>query len=538
MFSRSQHSFRAPSAVVLALALAALACQPAGSRGRATTVAPTEAVTAVPVVTLIDAATGTPPPPADTATAPALDTPTPAASATALPPPTATSTVPMINDVLPGFVRGSTGGLGAGDDLVRVEIDLAHFPDAICNDGTGAIFYVRRYTNEADAGKWQIHLQGGGSCKLGQECAERWTSTDSNYGADKMSTHQTRPSIRGTGITSPDRANQFSGWNQVLVYYCSSDTWAGTARDTVMTGTDPFSNPITFRIHFMGAFIVDAVIATLQRQPDGLPLTYRSGSLQTMPDLDDASLVLFTGTSGGGNGVTNNADHVGELLRQSNTHCTGDAECPLQYLAVIDAAYGADLSGLDFAAGKTCQSTPPLCSYQAFMQAEWDYLAQTWGKRGDQSCVTWHTANEPSTLWKCNDSRVVIHNHITTPFFVRADLQDNTVMGGYLDAGLTTREVYGQKVHDQLLSLADLDSVAAEGSAQGGPAALRPPGIFGPECGDHVGLTSNDAFFGVSINVNGRPYTFHDILWNWVTGQQPQVAVETFNPSHKGPGCP
>ena len=76
-----------------------------------------------------------------------------------MPPPTATSEVSEIDDVLPGFVRGSTGGLGAGDDLVRVVVDLAHFPDAICNDGTGAIFYVRRYTNAADAGKWQIHLR-------------------------------------------------------------------------------------------------------------------------------------------------------------------------------------------------------------------------------------------------------------------------------------------------------------------------------------------------------------------------------------------
>ena len=444
----------------------------------------------------------------------------------------------MINELLPGFVRGSTGGLGAGDDLTRVQIDLAYFPDAICNDGTSAIFYVRRYTNEADAGKWQIHLQGGGSCKLGQECAERWTSTDTNYGADKMSTRQTRPSIRGTGITSTNPANQFSGWNQVLVYYCSSDTWAGTARDTVMTATDPFGNPITYRIHFKGAVILDAVIATLQRQPNGLPLTYRSSTLQTMPDLDDASLVLFTGTSAGGNGVQNNADHVGELLRQSNTRCTGNADCSLEYLAVIDAAFGPEMTGLDYANSTFCQGTPPLCSYKALMQAEWPYLQETWGKRGDQSCETWHQANAPETVWQCNDVSYVIHNHITTPFFVRADLQDNTVMGNFLDAGLITREAYGQQVHDLLTNLPNLDTFAVEGGAHGGPVPLRAPGVFGPECGDHVGLTSTEAFGLVTISVQGTAYRLHDILWNWVTGGGPQFAVETFNPTHKGPGCP
>jgi hypothetical protein len=193
---------------------------------------------------------------------------------------------------------------------------------------------------------------------------------------------------------------------------------------------------------------------------------------------------------------------------------------------------------LDYANSTLCQGPEKLCSYKALMQAEWPYLQETWGKRGDQSCETWHQANSPTTIWQCNDARYVIHNHITTPYFVRADLQDNTVMGSFQDAGLITREVYGQQVHDLLVNLPNLDSFAAEGSAHGGPAPLRPPGVFGPECGDHVGLTSNEAFGLVTINVDGRPYRFHDILWNWVIGQQPQQALEPFNPVHRGPGCP
>ena len=172
------------------------------------------------------------------------------------------------------------------------------------------------------------------------------------------------------------------------------------------------------------------------------------------------------------------------------------------------------------------------------MQAGWADQAQVWAMRGDESCETWHQANAPDTIWQCADARVVVHNHITTPFFIRADLQDSNVMGNYLDAGLITRQEYGQKVHDQLLNLPNLDTFALEGSAHGGPAALRPPGVFGPECGDHVGLTNTEAFTQVTIEVDGRPYTFHDILWNWVTNQQPQQALEPFNPTHASPGCP
>ena len=58
------------------------------------------------------------------------------------------------------------------------------------------------------------------------------------------------------------------------------------------------------------------------------------------------------------------------------------------------------------------------------------------------------------------------------------------------------------------------------------------------ECGDHVGLTSNEAYGLVTISVQDTAYRLHDILWNWVTGGGPQFAVETFNLTHKGPGCP
>ena len=112
---------------------------------------------------------------------------------------------------------------------------------------------------------------------------------------------------------------------------------------------------------------------------------------------------------------------------------------------------------------------PPLCSHEAFMQAGWANQAQVWAMRGDESCETWHQANAPDTIWQCADARVVVHNHITTPFFIRADLQDSNVMGNYLDADLITRQEYGQKVHDQLLNLPNLDAFALEGSAHASP---------------------------------------------------------------------
>jgi Pectinacetylesterase len=75
-----------------------------------------------------------------------------------------------------------------GNDLFRVDVNTTNFPNAKCNDDSGAVFYVRRASNADDRNKWQIHLQGGGGCRDGQSCADRWRRIDTNFGADEMST--------------------------------------------------------------------------------------------------------------------------------------------------------------------------------------------------------------------------------------------------------------------------------------------------------------------------------------------------------------
>src|SRR5262245_12910349 len=59
--------------------------------------------------------------------------------------------VPMIDDVLDDCrVDSSGGGTGRNADLVRHDLDLAVFPDALCNDGTGALFFFRPYRGDAN----------------------------------------------------------------------------------------------------------------------------------------------------------------------------------------------------------------------------------------------------------------------------------------------------------------------------------------------------------------------------------------------------
>jgi hypothetical protein len=426
--------------------------------------------------------------------------------------------------------------------LFRVDVNLDNFPDAVCNDGSGAVFYVRRYSNEADQNKWHIHLQGGGGCQDGLSCAQRWCSVQTNFGADKMSTtfKPLPTSIRGPGLFSPDPRNNFAGWNHVLIYYCSSDNWSGTARNVQLSVTGPGGNTIQYRIHFQGANILDAVIKTLQRLPGGLPVTYQNAERETitMPDLDTATHVLFSGTSAGSGGVRHHADRIGQTLRRDNVQCQSGQTCPLVFRAVIDAGYGPKFEDLDYTNFVGCLNPPFFCNYTALMQHQWNNVSMgLYQAQVDQSCVEWHRTKQPGTEWKCADLEHVMENHITTPYFVRADLQDELKRGNFVEAGFGTEDDFGQATYDQLLKLPNLDSFAEEGSVMSGGTPLATPGIFGPQCTQHVGLTDNRAFFDVKVPSGGVSYNAHQVLWNWWMGQSPQRVIYPYTGPGPAPTC-
>src|SRR5262245_20217121 len=99
--------------------------------------------------------------------------------------------------------KSSTGAVRKGTDLMKVTLDLALHPDAICNDGSPGVIYVRRASAPADANKWALYLQGGGSCHSFEDCLARWTHKGSNYGAHKMSTDTRLAPAGGVNYLAP-----------------------------------------------------------------------------------------------------------------------------------------------------------------------------------------------------------------------------------------------------------------------------------------------------------------------------------------------
>lgn len=367
----------------------------------------------------------------------------------------------------------------AGTDLQRVTLDD---PLAVCNDGTPAVLYISRPPEASpDADRWVIWLEGGGGCLDARSCADRWCGIGSlTDSPGKMSSRWAPDGIEGHGIFDREQGNPFRGWTHVVAYYCSSDNWSGMVRQDLAAGDD--YPPYGLYLH--GAHIVDAMIDTLKegaRSDDGTV---------DLPTVDSASQVVFAGTSAGGGGARYNADHVTELLTQTNP----DVDVRL----VVDAGFHPK------------DPDPPEVSEatsEAFYERAWDVVTTFREGRVDTSCVDVH-ASDPAV---CAEPTHTLLHHIGTPWYVKMDLSDGANKPGiYPDDSAFTRAVY-----ELVTSLEDRASFAEE------HPALQ-PAAFAPDCGHHVNLEV-DAFTRIALTDGERRVSNADHLHAWVDdrGREP-----------------
>jgi hypothetical protein len=123
--------------------------------------------------------------------------------------------------------RGRAGVPPASDSMVKVPLDLARFPTAVCNDGSPGAYYITeakgRKGRAAAQDVWLIFLQGGGWCWDAASCAARNANEPGLMSSDAYP-----PTRDATGIFSPDPAlSPFATANKVYVPYCSSDAFVG-----------------------------------------------------------------------------------------------------------------------------------------------------------------------------------------------------------------------------------------------------------------------------------------------------------------------
>ena len=284
--------------------------------------------------------------------------------------------------------------------------------------------------------------------------------------------------------------NMLGNANQVFMYYCSSDNWAGQSDDVVIPAGD--ANP-DFRLHFRGETIQNAVIDALIAG-----VTSDDGTA-TMPRFEGEGFALWTGTSGGCQGVANTADRFAVRA----------ADQGLSPYIVCDANFGP--SPDDLPAGEA------LNAFVADRANRFEISSTYAMPLRDQSCMA-QLADDPTL---CELSGYVLANHVVgAPLFVRMDLGDQSIGESYFSAGFSLEE-YARGVRTALLSAA---------AGEGVEAAPRPISVYGPACGQHVGLTNDDWFLEASITVDDVEVTFHDALVAWTQGRD-VVAVDTAPPS-------
>jgi hypothetical protein len=447
---------------------------------------------------------------------------------------------PNISEVL-DCGDGPPPGPGNSNQLQRHAVDLGRFPHAICNDGSGAVFFFRPYVGEENRDRWLINLNGGGGCANGQPCADRWCWCRSKEGPDgcpyavettnfsrENMNSDTRASAVGEGITlrgDATRPNPIGDYNQVRVVYCSSDYWTGTRRAVLLDALHPKTGqPVQYTIHFLGARILEAALATLRA--DGVPSpTYTFGAApRAMPDLDDAVEVILSGDSAGGAGVISQLDRVAARLRAANTRCGGGGACPLAVRGLVDAVVGPALDRLDYSTTiYAAEGYDTYAEVMAFVEAGPDARH---GAVRDESCLSFHGANDDM----CSDTSHIVRHHVTTPFFVRMALLDGLISSGYVDAmysdpelGLMTVPRFAVILQRELAAFPMLPATAEEGAAM-----TVAPGVFAPACRKHDTIHDNAEVYEVTITPAGASaLSLFEVFEPWRSGGPGPKAVLT-----------
>lgn len=354
--------------------------------------------------------------------------------------------------------------------------------DALCNDGTSAVAYVRRALSPAAEGRWVIVLEGGGGCVSAEECADRWCGVQGGYNAGKMSSAWARPAMAGTGILEAAPGNPLNQANQVYVPYCSSDFWTGQRSAHAMAP----AQGAPYTIHFQGHGILQALISTLQTDAGARS----DDASQTLPDLDTASMVVLSGTSSGAWGAVFHLDWLRGQLASS-----------VEVRGLFDA-------GFDTAFAVAAQ--PLQAGLLQRQLGIWDVFTRHYDAFVDQSCLTLTPAAE---RYKCSSTTYLNTNHVTSPFLTRVDLTDSVAAQTYADLGQS-----GAVFPTDVLATLGLYASAASTGVEAGSISTT-PGIYAPNCGRHSALTNNVWFRTATVDdTSGTATSMRAATAAWLMG--------------------
>ncbi len=385
--------------------------------------------------------------------------------------------------------------------------------NSVCNDGSQAVMYVRPATayysgpqlppaavkNE----RWVIFFEGGGGCQDPDACLARWCHTPGTRvfeRAAKMSTLGAYDATTGgSGIFSRNAAlNDFAGYNQVWLYYCSSDNWIGS---NSLAGVTPTAGA-PYDVEFQGEAIVNDAFAELAAGGvRGDPVPAATYYFDALPALSTAEEVVLVGESAGGGGLRHHLDRLRAFVL---------SQAPgARVVGLVDAGVAPALwnPAVNWAAS-------PFADYDDYLTTAVGSALGFWGvdpSALDASCQAPGYAAAHNAVGVhpeiCGDTTYTLFNHITTPFFLRMDIGDTLADDRYADyAFYPSGAAYHSVLFNQLTGLAS--------SAGGLEPFGAPPRVYGPFCRQHVAATTTNGFFAHHVNPMGN--TFHDLFETWL----------------------
>ncbi len=374
----------------------------------------------------------------------------------------------------------------AGDDLHKVTIRRA---DAICNDGSPAVMYIRRAADPSHLTQWVFHLQAGGACTGGPSCVIRWCGVNPPYHAGKMSSLYNPDAMNGSGIFARG-VSALANANLVFLYYCSSDAWRGR-HSVVVLGDEAFPD-VTFSLHFRGHSIIEAALDILMSGS-----TTSDDGLETVPPLSAATSIVWSGSSAGSAGAVQHLDWVRGHFSPEQTRIVG----------LFDAAQQAPF---EFYAD-------PVDREQLEIQEANDSPVVNGPERFnsflDESCVA-HRLPQGDE-WRCAGGGHLLLNHVTTPFFVRMDLTDSNVVDENVSIGVTPDD-FAMATQAMMLALPNIQNTAVEADA-----IDFVPGVFGPNCGQHIVLMNGGQIHQEKVDdSSGTSTSVYEAIIRWLQGQE------------------
>jgi len=192
--------------------------------------------------------------------------------------------------------------------LVMLDEEKALQRGAVCLDGSAPGVYFQRATDASAATKWVLFIKGGGWCVHPKACADRYRTS---VGSSKHFPDQFPPedqngtafSFNGYMDADPMENPTFHNFNRVILWYCDGGLFASDREDPVSV-EDPEDPSKNISLYFRGRRVLDFMLEELQGPTFGM---------------NEATEVLFGGSSAGGLATYLLADYVAERLPQSVT---------------------------------------------------------------------------------------------------------------------------------------------------------------------------------------------------------------------------